>query len=70
MKIAIVGAGAAGLAAAYDLSRAGHEVIVFEAGAEVGGLAAGFKDESWDWTLETRLVKRDCPQDLRAHALP
>jgi len=52
VKIAVVGAGAAGLAAAYDLSRAGHDVILFEAGAEVGGLAAGFKDESWDWTLE------------------
>jgi len=40
------------LAAAWDLARAGHQVTVFEAGAEVGGLAAGFKDESWEWTLE------------------
>lgn len=52
MKAAIVGAGAAGLAAAYDLAGAGHEVVVFEAGAEVGGLAAGFKEPAWDWTLE------------------
>ncbi len=52
LKIAIIGAGAAGLAAAWDLARAGHDVTVFEAGAEVGGLAAGFKDPAWDWSLE------------------
>lgn len=52
MRIAIIGAGAAGLAAAWDLARAGHEVLVYEAGREVGGLAAGFKDPTWDWTLE------------------
>lgn len=52
MKIAIVGAGAAGLAAAYDLAKAGHDIAIFEAAAAVGGLAAGFKDEGWTWTLE------------------
>jgi protoporphyrinogen oxidase len=51
-RIAVIGAGATGLAAAYDLTRAGYSVQVYEAGAEVGGLAAGFKDETWDWTLE------------------
>jgi len=52
MKIGIIGAGAAGLAAAYDLTAAGHDVVVFEGGTQVGGLAAGFKSEHWDWTLE------------------
>ena len=52
MKIGIVGAGAAGLAAAYDLTRAGHAVTIFEGSANVGGLASGFKSERWDWTLE------------------
>ena len=51
-KIAILGAGPAGLAAAYDLTRAGQSVTIFEAGPEVGGLAAGFKAPHWDWTLE------------------
>ena len=51
-RIAIIGAGAAGLAAGYDLTRAGFQVQIYEAGAEVGGLAAGFKDSGWDWTLE------------------
>ncbi|MCP4428113.1 MAG: NAD(P)/FAD-dependent oxidoreductase [Chloroflexi bacterium] len=52
MKIGIVGAGLAGLAAAYDLLNAGHEVTVFEATDHAGGLAAGFHDEKWDWSLE------------------
>jgi protoporphyrinogen oxidase len=51
-QVAIIGAGATGLSAAYDLTRQGVAVEIYEAGAEVGGLAAGFKDESWDWTLE------------------
>jgi protoporphyrinogen oxidase len=51
-RIAVIGAGAAGLVAAYDLLRIGHQVTVFEAAPEVGGLAAGFKAPYWDWTLE------------------
>lgn len=51
-RVAIIGAGPAGLAAAYDLSRAGQRVTVYEAGPAVGGLAAGFKAPHWDWTLE------------------
>ncbi|MBN1121610.1 MAG: NAD(P)/FAD-dependent oxidoreductase [Anaerolineae bacterium] len=52
MRIAIIGAGAAGLAAAYDLAAEGHEVVVYESGAVVGGLAAGFTDPAWEWSLE------------------
>ena len=51
-RIAIIGAGPAGLAAAYDLARAGRQVVIFEASPQVGGLAAGFKAPHWDWTLE------------------
>jgi len=50
--IAIIGAGVAGLAAAYDLSKKGYRVTIFEAAPQVGGLAAGFKAPHWDWTLE------------------
>jgi len=52
MKIAVIGAGFGGLAAAYDLKRAGHEVIVYEAADFVGGLASGFKEPHWDWSVE------------------
>ncbi len=51
-RVAIVGAGPAGLAAAYDLNKAGYAVTVYEAAPEVGGLAAGFKPSHWDWSLE------------------
>lgn len=52
MRIAIIGAGPGGLAAAYDLTRAGHAVTIYEAAPTVGGLASGFKAPHWDWSLE------------------
>jgi len=52
MKFAVVGAGIAGLSAAYDLLGAGHEVVIYEAANQPGGLAAGFRDERWEWPLE------------------
>lgn len=52
MKIAVIGAGFGGMAAAYDLAKAGHNVTIFEAASHVGGLAAGFKQPNWDWTVE------------------
>lgn len=52
MKIGILGAGVAGLTAAYELAHAGHQVTIFEAAAQAGGLASGFRDEAWDWPLE------------------
>lgn len=47
-RVIVVGAGLAGLAAAYELTRAGHEVLVIEAQERVGGriqtLRAPFSD--------------------------
>ncbi len=37
-KVAIVGSGPAGLAAAQQLARAGHDVVVFEKNEKIGGL--------------------------------
>jgi glutamate synthase (NADPH/NADH) small chain len=37
-KVAVVGSGPAGLAAAQQLSRAGHDVTVFEKNSRIGGL--------------------------------
>lgn len=50
--IAIVGAGVGGMAAAWDLRKAGHEVTIFEGSDSVGGLAGGFKLPEWDWSVE------------------
>ena len=52
MKIAVIGAGFGGMAAAYDLRKAGHQVTVFESASYVGGLASGFKETYWDWSVE------------------
>jgi protoporphyrinogen oxidase len=51
-KAAIIGAGFGGLSAAYDLAHAGYTVTIYEAGAQVGGLASGFKEPGWDWWVE------------------
>tara|TARA_Y100000590_G_scaffold247426_1_gene278057 strand:- start:14832 stop:16169 length:1338 start_codon:yes stop_codon:yes gene_type:complete len=46
LKVGIIGAGAAGLAAAYDLALAGIEVVVYEKASFVGGQASTFDIES------------------------
>ncbi|MFN8421952.1 MAG: NAD(P)/FAD-dependent oxidoreductase [Anaerolineae bacterium] len=51
-SVAIIGAGFAGLSAAWDLAGAGWSVTVFDGAPKAGGLASGFKDDAWDWPLE------------------
>lgn len=51
-RIAIIGAGIGGMSAAYDLINAGHQVVIYEADSQAGGLAQGFKEPGWDWTVE------------------
>jgi len=50
MKIAVIGGGPAGLAAAYRLARRGHAVHLFEKADRTGGLASYF--EIGGWTVE------------------
>jgi len=52
MKIAVIGAGFTGLSAAFYLSKAGYDVSIFEKESFPGGLAAGFIQPKWNWTLE------------------
>jgi len=56
-KIAIVGSGPAGLAAAQQLARRGHGVVVFEKSDRVGGLLRyGIPDFKLEkWVLDRRL---------------
>ena len=42
MRVGIIGAGATGLPAAYDLLKAGHEAIVYERAPFIGGHASTF----------------------------
>lgn len=49
-KIAIIGAGPAGLTAAHELTLKGYQVDLFEAGRSVGGMAKSFK--IWNQTVD------------------
>jgi glutamate synthase (NADPH) small chain len=52
-KVAVIGAGPAGLAAAQQLARAGHDVTVFEKNDKVGGL---LRYGIPDFKLDKRLI--------------
>lgn len=52
MKVGIIGAGFTGLSAGYNLLEKGHDVVLFERDEIPGGLALGFQEKNWDWTLE------------------
>ncbi len=56
-KVAVVGAGPAGLAASADLARMGHDVTIFEALHTAGGvLAYGIPE----FRLPKNIVRREC----------
>ena len=52
MKIGIIGAGFGGLSAGYLLSKEGFDVTIIEADEKPGGLAVGFKEPGWKWSIE------------------
>jgi glutamate synthase (NADPH) small chain len=58
-KVAIVGSGSAGLAAAQQLARVGHEVHVFERAARAGGL---LRYGIPDFKMEKHLIDRRVAQ--------
>jgi len=58
-KVAVVGSGPAGMAAAQQLARAGHDVTVFEKNARAGGL---LRYGIPDFKLEKRHVERRVEQ--------
>jgi glutamate synthase (NADPH/NADH) small chain len=64
-KVAVVGSGPAGLAAAQQLNRAGHSVVVFEKEDRVGGL---LRYGIPDFKMEKQVVDRRLDQ-LRAEGI-
>ena len=49
-KIAVIGAGPAGITAAYELAKAGYKPVVFEGDEAVGGMAKSIK--LWGQTVD------------------
>src|SRR3954454_13870618 len=45
MRVAVIGSGAAGCAAAYRLSRRGHDAVVFERDAAIGGRTRSWRQD-------------------------
>lgn len=51
-RIAVIGAGFAGLGVATALSLRGCEVTLLDASPRAGGLAAGLRQPEWNWSAE------------------
>ena len=73
-RVAVVGAGPAGLACAHGLARRGHDVTIFDARPKLGGLneyglatyktAGDFAQQEIDWLLSIGGISTRCSQQL------
>lgn len=73
-RIAVVGAGPAGLACAHGLARRGHDVVLLDAKPKLGGLneyglatyktAGDFAQREIDWLLSIGGIEPRCDQQL------
>jgi glutamate synthase (NADPH/NADH) small chain len=65
-RVAIIGSGPAGLAAAQQLARAGHDVVVFEKDQKIGGIMRyGIPDFKLGKTIIDRRLKQMAEEGVR-----
>ena len=68
-RVAVIGSGPAGLAAAQQLNRAGHEVVVFEKADRIGGLLRyGIPDFKLDKALLDRRIEQLIKEGIEFNA--
>jgi len=65
MKVIVVGAGAAGLAACHALLERGCEVVVYEKEGEAGGRARGFTRDGYVFDLGAQFSAKLCATTFR-----
>lgn len=65
MKVIVVGAGAAGLAAAHELRKKGVEVAVFEESGSAGGRARGFQEKGYTFDLGAQFSAMLCDSTFK-----
>lgn len=63
MKVAIIGSGVAGLTAGAYLSRAGHDVTIYEQFREIGGVAATIEKDGYKWDIGSLLLEGFAPDE-------
>jgi phytoene dehydrogenase-like protein len=66
MKVVIIGSGIAGLTAASYLSRAGHQVTVYEQFDQIGGVTATIHKDGYSWDLGPLLLEGFAPHEKLA----
>jgi protoporphyrinogen/coproporphyrinogen III oxidase len=65
MRVAVIGAGAAGLAATYALQKAGADVTAFEASGEVGGRARCYEKDGFIFDTGAQFMVSMCEAQTR-----
>ncbi len=63
MKAIIIGSGIAGLTAGAYMARAGHQVIIYEHFAEIGGVTATIKEKGYSWDIGPLLLGGMAPYE-------
>lgn len=63
MNVAVIGSGLSGLTAGAYLAQAGHQVTVYEAYHQAGGVAAPYKRDGCTWDLGQLIIEGLAPDE-------